>query len=347
MRLSICIPTYNRAEFLSATLDSIVAQWTEGLEITIADNASTDATPAIVEAYRQRLGPAAIRYARSDTNRGADANYLKAVELATGDYCWILGSDDPLVPGAIRHLLAVLRDETPTLVLFNRLLCNKALAPIREDRFFELGQARSRTFAFERPGVLRDYLREARSLCAAFSYLSSMAFRKSAWDAATEHQEFIGGAYVHAYKLLTACARGARLTYLNEALVYCRLGNDSFRDQGLARRVLLDLEGYTLLAERCLAGRHSAEGRALLAILRHEYSLARIMRYQKVLGQDPVWPTILELLAERAGYARWMLGAATLLGRSRWLVDCSFRWRDHRQAQLGRREAQARRVKVN
>ena len=105
MKLSICIPTYNRAEFLPATLESIAAQATDEIEIAVSDIASTDHTAAIVESYRERLGR--MRWFRSESNRGADANYLTAVEISTGEYCWILGSDDPIAPGAIAELLDV------------------------------------------------------------------------------------------------------------------------------------------------------------------------------------------------------------------------------------------------
>ena len=111
MKLSICIPTHNRAEFLPATLESIAAQWTDDIEIAVSDNASTDHTAAIVESYRARLGR--VRWSRADTNRGADANYLKAVEISTGEYCWILGSDDPIAPGAIGSSLPRIQQYSP------------------------------------------------------------------------------------------------------------------------------------------------------------------------------------------------------------------------------------------
>ena len=87
---SICIPTYNRAAFLQETLDSIVAQWDDDLEITVADNASEDDTERLVESYRQRYG--SVRYFRWGANQGADRNYLKSVELAAGRYCWAVVS---------------------------------------------------------------------------------------------------------------------------------------------------------------------------------------------------------------------------------------------------------------
>lgn len=337
LRLSICIPTYNRAEFLPATLDSIAAQWTDDLEITVADNASTDDTQRIVERYRTRLG--AVRYFRWDTNQGADRNYLKSVEIATGDHCWILGSDDPIAPGAVAMLIATIRDTNPTIVLFNRMLCTRDLTPVREDRFLDIGDASERTFDFSKANVLEHYLEGARSMCATFSYLSSMAFSKTAWDDATDHEPLVGSAYVHSYKLLLACARGATLRYINRPLVHCRLGNDAFRDAGLAKRVLLDLDGYARLAVSCFGTNRARCRNALLRVLKHEYPLARILRYQGVLGNDPAWPEIVERLGSDVGYSRAALAVATLLGRSRSIVNFSFWLRDIRARRAGERDA--------
>jgi abequosyltransferase len=336
VKLTICIPTFNRAEFLPATLDSIAAQWGDDLEIAIADNASTDGTTEIVERYRRQLG--AVRYFRWDVNQGADRNYLKAVELATGDWCWLLGSDDPILPGAIDALRRVITEEQPTIILFNRLLAAKDLTPIREDRFLDVRGAPHARFDFGIPGALERYLEQARSMCATFSYLSSMAFEKRAWDAVPTDEDLVGTAYVHSYKLLMACRRGAVLEYLNRPLVYCRLGNDAFRDLGLARRVLLDLKGYTLLAARCFGEERPVCARALVRVLRYEYPWARVMRYQGVLGGDPHWPEIVESLRSGVGYPPLALPLATLLGRWRPLVNASFYLRDLRQRWMGRTE---------
>ena len=190
MTLSICIPTFNRAEYLPATLDSIAAQWTDGLEITVADNASTDDTQRIVDRYRDRLGD--IKYFRWESNQGADRNYLKSVEIATGDYCWILGSDDPIAPGAIATLIATITERSPTIILFNRMLCTRELTPVREDRYLTVGDVATAWYDFSQRGELERYLENASSMCAAFSYLSSMAFARDAWNAVTDHEAFIG-----------------------------------------------------------------------------------------------------------------------------------------------------------
>ena len=324
--LSICIPTYNRADFLPETLESIFRQWRDDIEVTVADNASTDATAGIVERYRRRFG--AVRYFCWDSNQGADRNYLKAVELADGRYCWILGSDDPIAPDAVDLLCRKIQASEPGIVLFNRLLCTKEMAPLKEDRFLDIAGEAEATFDFRRQGELREYLRNARSICATFSYLSSMAFAKAAWDSVPTDEKLVGTAYVHVQKLLGVCRARATLLYLNRALVHCRLGNDAFRDLGLARRVLLDLNGYQLLAERCFGPGELDCAEALLEILAYEYPFGRIMRYQGVLGRDPQWPEILRMLKGSYRWPAWKLALATWLGRSKALVALSFSFRD-------------------
>src|SRR2546425_4758238 len=107
--LSFCIPTYNRAAFIGGALESIIreaAGVTDEIEIVIVDGASTDRTERIVREF-QPLFPG-IRYWRRETNAGVDADILKAVELARGEYCWLMSDDDRIEPGALRHLLTQL-----------------------------------------------------------------------------------------------------------------------------------------------------------------------------------------------------------------------------------------------
>ena len=337
MKLSICIPTYNRADFLPATLESIEAQWSDDLEITVSDNASTDDTERVVEEFRRRLG--AIRWFRWERNQGADRNFLKSVQIATGDYCWILGSDDAIAPGAVDEIRAAIVQRAPSILLFNRMLCTRNLSPLRVDRFLDIGHRERASFDFRKDAELERYLENARSMCATFSYLSSMAFQRSAWDAVKGEDSFVGSAYVHTYKLLSICKSGGTLEYCNRALVRCRLDNDGFRELGLAKRVLLDLDGYGRLADVCFGADRPRCAAALRAVLRREYPLPRVLRYQGVLGSDPAWPEIVNRMETDVGHSRIGLALATFLGRSRPIVNLSFWLRDRRARWIGRREA--------
>lgn len=112
-RLSICIPTLNRATYIGETLESIVSQLEDGVEVVVVDGGSTDGTEEVVHSY-QRLYPV-IRYNKRATqgnqpsNQGFDRDCSHAVEIAQGEYCWLMTDDDVLLPGAIRKILAEAR----------------------------------------------------------------------------------------------------------------------------------------------------------------------------------------------------------------------------------------------
>jgi glycosyltransferase involved in cell wall biosynthesis len=104
--LSICIPTYNRAHLLRVSLQTLLPQVKEcatQVEVWISDNASSDNTAEVVEASRA-IGP--LHYSRNDSNLGYHGNTIKlSTQLARGEYVWVLGDDDLLMPGMIRRIL--------------------------------------------------------------------------------------------------------------------------------------------------------------------------------------------------------------------------------------------------
>jgi glycosyltransferase involved in cell wall biosynthesis len=91
-RVSIGLPVYNEARFIDAALTSLRAQDFPDLEIVVCDNASGDETVAICERHAA-LDPR-IRIDRAAANRGATANFVRALELARGGYfLWAAGHD--------------------------------------------------------------------------------------------------------------------------------------------------------------------------------------------------------------------------------------------------------------
>ncbi len=110
--LSICIPTFNRSQYLAALLECLHPQLASQpagqafAELLISDNHSTDETSILVAGFQARGLP--LRYVRNETNLGADANFLRCLSLAAGKYVWVLGDDDLVMPGAIASLLSLL-----------------------------------------------------------------------------------------------------------------------------------------------------------------------------------------------------------------------------------------------
>ncbi|MFC1681711.1 glycosyltransferase family 2 protein [Pseudomonadota bacterium] len=108
--LSICIPTYNRARVFVDLLDSIsreIQGHQDLVEIVVSDNCSTDDTREVVREFQSALN---IQYSRRNRNIGITANIFLVPSLAKARYCWILGDDDMLVPGAIAQILQLLSE---------------------------------------------------------------------------------------------------------------------------------------------------------------------------------------------------------------------------------------------
>lgn len=260
--LSICIPTFNRAMFLDDLLDSIRLQISERhrplLEICISDNASTDDTPLIVAGWQERL-PVPLVYHRNPENMGADRNYLQAVAIASGQFCWLMGSDDRVEPGGIDVVLAVI-DANPELdaaILARNYYDGafQALLPIRQP----LSRAFTSDFCFP---TGQDAINH---VAYELGYLSVLVFRRSLWLEVKGFEEFIGSAYVHVFKLLAIIRdSGGKVMYLSRPAVGWRAHNDSFLDElKYLGRIRIDVLGYRRIADR-LFGTASAEYRSIM-----------------------------------------------------------------------------------
>lgn len=92
--VSVCIPTYNRAKYIGATIQSVLDSTYSNLEVVISDNASTDDTQEIVE----RFGDRRIRYYRNEQNLGPIPNWNRALQRARGELVGLLFSDDLIGP---------------------------------------------------------------------------------------------------------------------------------------------------------------------------------------------------------------------------------------------------------
>ena len=99
--------TYNRSEFLKEALLSLVNQ-TVDFPITILDNASTDKTAEVVRKIQEKFPLKIIKFLTVSENQGAVANFKRAQEMATADYCILFHDDDVLHPNYIKTVLEIL-----------------------------------------------------------------------------------------------------------------------------------------------------------------------------------------------------------------------------------------------
>ncbi|RED18281.1 glycosyltransferase family 2 protein [Pontivivens insulae] len=107
MKLSICIPTYNRARHLENCLQSIVdaaGDTVSEFEVCVSDNGSDDGTAGVVARFLDQLP---LKHNRNKQNLGIPRNFLKVVSLAEGEFAWLVGDDDLVLPGAIDRICEI------------------------------------------------------------------------------------------------------------------------------------------------------------------------------------------------------------------------------------------------
>jgi glycosyltransferase involved in cell wall biosynthesis len=101
--ISIVVCTYNRAEMLKQTMETIFAQKYRPVEIVVVDDGSTDSTKELIASYGDR-----VRYYRQE-NKGIAAARNIGCKLARGEYIAFQDDDDLMPPNRIVCLLKALR----------------------------------------------------------------------------------------------------------------------------------------------------------------------------------------------------------------------------------------------
>lgn len=117
IRLSVLIPTYNRAHYLFECLESVLVSDYPALEVIVSDNASPDNTLDVVKSFDDNR----LRYYRNETNVGPELNILRLFEYATGDYVFCLTDDDLMNANAISETLRIIQEYPDVGVILSTL----------------------------------------------------------------------------------------------------------------------------------------------------------------------------------------------------------------------------------
>ncbi len=172
---SVCVPAYNRSRYLRPLLDSVLSQDFTDFEIVICEDASPerDQIAAVVHEYQEKHRNV-IAYHENKINLGYDGNIRNLVEKASGQFCFFMGNDDLMCPGALAEVARLIRSrENIGMVLksyawFDSTPDN-AVQTVRyfgEEREFKAGKQAIHT-CFRRSGVIAGYIINRDSAHAA------------------------------------------------------------------------------------------------------------------------------------------------------------------------------------
>jgi len=104
--ISVCIPTYNGAKFISSTIQSVLDQSLQNFEIVVSDDGSTDETIEVIKSFNDQ------RITKIDCLQrvGAEKNWNNAVALASGGLIKLLCQDDVIYPDCLQTEVDALTD---------------------------------------------------------------------------------------------------------------------------------------------------------------------------------------------------------------------------------------------
>lgn len=110
--VSVCIPAYNNAAYIKETIDSILNQTYQNIELVVVDDNSTDNTYEIVSNIQDER----VKVYKNEKNLGMSGNWNRCLELVSGEFIKLICADDLVEKDAIEKETRALI-ENPTAVL--------------------------------------------------------------------------------------------------------------------------------------------------------------------------------------------------------------------------------------
>lgn len=117
-RVTLGLPVYNGEQFIEETLEAILLQSYQGFRVIVADNASTDRTAEIVDAYCRR--DARVQLIRNSQNQGATYNYRLVLDHADTEYFKWIAADDLIHPDFLKLTVAALDSVKEAVLAYSK-----------------------------------------------------------------------------------------------------------------------------------------------------------------------------------------------------------------------------------
>lgn len=298
MRLSICIPTYNRHDELLRLIHSIEIALkslplTEGIEVIVSDNASSDGTKNAMRKIEYRSNY--IIYSRNEKNEGFAANLNRAIGMASGEYCWLMGSDDIILPDAIMRVWQHLDNGVSVIV-------GNPITRSTERKFFLFDEQRDHQFARIEDFVL--YISQCREISATFAFMSTLIVRRDFWNNAQCTQYELMHPYTHMLRIVRGLtSSGGTVRCLNAPVVVTGHAGNEWNTTVLPH-FELDLSTILYIVSKIFNSSPTVLP-AYGAIFRRQYSTIELLKARVECTMDR-WSSMVPFLTS-SGYAKFLL----------------------------------------
>jgi glycosyltransferase involved in cell wall biosynthesis len=173
-RVSVCIPLYQKVDYIGRTIDSVLAQTFADFELVVLDNGSTDGSGSVVDSYDDPR----IRVVRHTETVPMIDSFNAAVEAAREPLVKVLNADDLLEPEALARQVGVMDAEPDVAVVSSRHhLVDDDGRIVARDRILHTPDLIGRQ---DRAAVVRRVVRHGGN---PLGVPAGMLFRRSAFDA--------------------------------------------------------------------------------------------------------------------------------------------------------------------
>ena len=146
MKLTVAIPTYNRAKRLEKALMDLLAEINlasnkAAVAVYVSNNGSTDGTAEVIAQCSKLFIKDGIPFYSSafESNQGFDINVLACYTGGKGEYIWFLSDDDNIISGAIDAIISDIDEYRPSVIFYNhdQEPYDRARPYIKEAEYFD------------------------------------------------------------------------------------------------------------------------------------------------------------------------------------------------------------------
>jgi glycosyltransferase involved in cell wall biosynthesis len=186
------------------SLDIISRQTWNDVEICISDDCSTDDTTVQIENLKKTYRYPIV-YSRNEVNAGYDRNYRKSIELASGEYCLVIGNDDSLYNESVLEFLEkfLRENDYPEIGFCNYVEQSDPATVIqRAHRTAVLGTGNG--------AALKNY--------SNFSFVGGVVYKREAFEKYNT-DKFDGSVFAQMYLGVLMIAKNCRLFSVHEPMI--------------------------------------------------------------------------------------------------------------------------------
>jgi glycosyltransferase involved in cell wall biosynthesis len=214
-KITIITPSYNQGAFLEETIRSVIQQGYPKLEYLIFDGRSGDSSIEIIKKYES-----SIAYWESKPDRGQAHAINKGLEMATGEICAYINSDDYYLPGVFWYVA-----ETFLKRKWDLLIGSRYLGPVSVGKMMRRSEWKPRMLPFGAPFLIGT---SNYSISQESTFWSAKAAADYRFDEALD--------YVLDVDWFCRISRGSRIMLTSKSIGFFREHSDSktFKLQGQA-----------------------------------------------------------------------------------------------------------------